>query len=82
MVGGAEAPPTLITIDQFEEVCTLSNPADRETLVANLAQLLQLGRDHRVILTMREEFRSTIVALSALRRIQPVKSVFGPAPGC
>ena len=37
---------------------------DREALVANLAQLLEAG--HRVILTMREEFRSRIVELRAL----------------
>jgi hypothetical protein len=66
MLGGAKAPPTLITIDQFEEVFTLSDPADRETLVANLAQLLHLGPGHRVILTVREEFRARIVELSAL----------------
>jgi hypothetical protein len=66
MVGGAEAPPTLITIDQFEEVFTLSDPADCETLVVSLATLLELDRGHRVILTMREEFRNRIAALGAL----------------
>ena len=66
MVGGANAQPTLITIDQFEEVFTLSDPADRETLAANLAQFLEAGRGHRVILTMREEFRSRILELRAL----------------
>src|SRR5947199_2221849 len=60
----AEAPPALITIDQFEEVFTLSSAEDREALVASLAQLLAAG--HRVILTMREEFRSRIVELRAL----------------
>jgi len=66
MVGGAEALPTLITIDQFEEVFTLSNAGDREALVENLAELLAGGLGHRVILTMREEFRSRVVELSAL----------------
>jgi hypothetical protein len=60
----AEAPPALITIDQFEEVFTLSSAEDREALVASLAQLLEAG--HRVILTVREEFRSRIVELRAL----------------
>ena len=60
----AEAPPTLITIDQFEEVFTLSSVEDREALVASLAQLLEAG--HRVILTMREEFRNRIVELRPL----------------
>ena len=63
---GAEAPPALITIDQFEEVFTLSSVEDREALVAGLARLLEAG--HRVILTMREEFRSRIVELRALSR--------------
>ncbi len=66
MVGCKSAPPTLITIDQFEEVFTLSTPADREALVSNLGQLLQAGRGHRVILTVREEFRSRIVELLTL----------------
>src|SRR5215210_392166 len=61
---GAEAPPALITIDQLEEVFTLSSVKDRGVLVASLAQLLEAG--HRVILTVREEFRSRIVELRAL----------------
>ena len=66
MLGGSAARPTLITIDQFEEVFTLLDEAEREALVANLAQLLGSGRGHRVVLTVREEFRSRIVGLSAL----------------
>lgn len=68
MLGGAEASPTVITIDQFEEVFTLSDPTDRESLVANLANLLEAGRDHRVILTVREEFKTRIVELLPLSR--------------
>jgi WD40 repeat protein len=66
MVGGEGAKPVLITIDQFEEAFTLAEPADREALVANLAELLKAGRGHRAILTVREEFRSRIVELQAL----------------
>ncbi len=66
MTGGTGARPSLITIDQFEEVFTLSEAADREALVANLAQFLAAGRGHRVILTMREEFRSRMAELHAL----------------
>ena len=66
MVGGLGAKPVLITLDQFEEVFTLTEHADREALVANLAEFLRLGRGHRVILTVREEFRSRIVELQAL----------------
>jgi WD40 repeat protein len=66
MVGGEQARPALITIDQFEEVFTLSAAEDREALVANLGRLLEAGRGHRVILTVREEFKSRIVELRAL----------------
>ncbi|MDH4096375.1 MAG: hypothetical protein OEV81_16500, partial [Betaproteobacteria bacterium] len=66
VLGGAAAQPALVTIDQFEEVFTLLDEAEREALVANLAGLLQAGRGHRVILTVREEFRSRIVGLGAL----------------
>jgi len=66
MLGGSAARPTLITIDQFEEVFTLLDEAEREALVANLAQLLESGRGHRVVLTVREEFRSRIAGLGAL----------------
>ena len=55
----------MITVDQFEEVFTLAEPADREALVANLAEFLESDRGHRVILTVREEFRSRIVELQA-----------------
>src|SRR5713101_314738 len=66
MVGGEQARPTLITIDQFEEVFTLSASEDRQALVANLGRLLKAGRGHLVILTVREEFRSHIVELLPL----------------
>ncbi len=35
--GWSKASPTLITIDQFEEVFTLSDSSDRDALVANLS---------------------------------------------
>ncbi|HEY7724497.1 MAG TPA: hypothetical protein VH880_04135 [Anaeromyxobacteraceae bacterium] len=65
-LGGAGAPATLVTIDQFEEVFTLAGAADREVLVACLARLIAAGGGHRVLLTMREEFRSRMVELRAL----------------
>ncbi len=64
MLDGAQAPPTVVTIDQFEEVFTLSEAADRLALASNLVSLLKADRGHRVILMMREEFRSRIVELS------------------
>jgi len=66
MVGGAGARPVLVTVDQFEEIFTLCDQTDREAFVANLAGLLEAGRNHRVIVTVREEFRSRIVGLEAL----------------
>ncbi len=66
LLGGAYAPPTLITIDQFEEVFTLCGSTDRDAVVAQLAGALEAGRGHRVILTMREEFRTRMVELRAL----------------
>ena len=65
-LGGGQAPPVLIVIDQFEEVFTLSDLADREALVSNLGRLLEADPRHRVLLTMREEFKSRMVMLEAL----------------
>ena len=66
MIGGAGARPVVITIDQFEEVFTLSDPAERQALVENLAQLLGAPEGHRVILTVREEFKNRITELMLL----------------
>lgn len=66
MTGAGDAPPMLIAIDQFEEIFTLSGPAEREALVTGLVALLGAGRDHRVVLTMREEFRSRLMELRGL----------------
>jgi hypothetical protein len=68
LAGGADGAPILMTIDQFEEVFTLAGPEDREALAAGLASLLEPDRGHRVLLTMREEFRSRLVELRALAR--------------
>jgi len=62
----AQHAPALIVVDQFEEVFTLCEAADRDTLVVSIVQLLAAGKGHRVIVTMREEFRSRIVELSPL----------------
>ena len=66
MIGGAGARPVVITIDQFEEVFTLSDPAERQALVENLARLLVAPERHRVILTVREEFKNRITELMLL----------------
>lgn len=66
LLGGAQASATLVTVDQFEEVFTLATAEDRDAFVAALVSLLQVDRGHRVLLTVREEFRSRIVELSGL----------------
>ncbi len=66
-LGGDEAPATIITIDQFEEVFTLASDGDRRTLATSLARLLD-GRKHRVVLTIREEFQTRFVELEPLRQ--------------
>ena len=66
LLGGVDAPATVITIDQFEEVFTLVGQPEREALAAALAALLDAPAGHRVILTMREEFKSRLVELRAL----------------
>lgn len=63
---GPDAPPTLVVVDQFEEIFTLEDEAPRVAAAAALAAMLQAGRGHRVIVTMREEFRSRLVQLPAL----------------
>jgi hypothetical protein len=60
--------PAMIVIDQFEEVFTLSSSDERDALVSNLAKLVEAGRGHRVILTLREEFRARVVQLRPLER--------------
>jgi NACHT domain/WD domain, G-beta repeat len=63
---GAEAPPTAIVVDQFEEVFTLCSEADRGAFVALIAALLQARRDDRVLLTLREEFSGEMDRLEPL----------------
>jgi hypothetical protein len=81
MVGGAGARPVLVTVDQFEEIFTLCDQTDREAFVANLAGLLEAGRNHRVIVTVREEFRSRIVGLEALGPFLDGRVVFDASHG-
>jgi WD40 repeat protein len=65
-LGGDTARPTVITIDQFEEIFTLTNDDDRDALVSSLAAVLGAGRGHRIVLTIRQEFQSRVVELKAL----------------
>jgi hypothetical protein len=56
----------VITIDQFEEVFTLSVSAERKALVDNLSAAAGAPEGHRVILTVREEFKNGITELMPL----------------
>lgn len=66
MLGGASAPSALITIDQFEELFTLVGQDDRDIFVNCLAQFLEAKPNHRIILTMREEFKDYMSGLGVL----------------
>lgn len=57
---------TLLVIDQFEETLTLSSDSDRQALARNITALLRARPDHRVVLTIREEFSSQLSELTAL----------------
>jgi hypothetical protein len=80
VLGGGKALPTLITVDQFEEVFTLCKFEDCETLVANLEQFLEADPRHRVILTVRQEFKDQIVKFSALSRYLVDKAWYSMKP--
>ncbi|HJV94962.1 MAG TPA: hypothetical protein VJ608_02950, partial [Albitalea sp.] len=56
----------LLVVDQFEEVFTLSDKAERRVLVAALAELSRVRPADRVILTMREEFSRELNELMPL----------------
>gem|GEM_PF-6191664 len=80
LLGGGEARPTLIIIDQFEELFTLSDPAKREILIASLVHFLGANEAHRLILTVREEFKSNIVSLSPLDRYRSESAWYSMQP--
>ncbi len=56
----------VLTIDQFEELFTLSSAEEREALVRALVRVLEASAGHRVIVTVREEFRTRIAGLRPL----------------
>jgi WD40 repeat protein len=59
-------PAALIVIDQFEEVFTLCSDADRTAVAAALVAVLQSRPDHRVVLTLREEFGAELNTIAPL----------------
>lgn len=63
----AGQPPVVLVLDQAEELFTLTEDAERQTLATALAGLLAAGQGHRLLLTLREDFRSRMVQLTALR---------------
>lgn len=60
------ARPVLITVDQFEEVFTLTDEAGRRGFAAALVGILAAAGQHRVLLTVREEFYDKIFRLTEL----------------
>jgi WD40 repeat protein len=58
--------PALLVVDQFEEVFTLCNEADRAALAAAIGALLQSCPACRVILTLRDEFADELGKLEPL----------------
>ena len=63
-----DSPPTLLVVDQFEEVFTLaSDEAARQAFVRQLLALTDApGARHAVILTMRTDFVDNVARLPAL----------------
>jgi hypothetical protein len=60
------AKPLLITVDQFEEVFTLTDEAGRRAFAGALAGVLAAEGRHRVLLTVREEFYDKLFRLTEL----------------
>ena len=67
MLDGAGSAPVLLVVDQFEEVFTLCSEDERIAMVASIDALLRARPDHRVILTLREEFSNSLDKLEPLR---------------
>ncbi len=61
--------PTVLTIDQFEELFTLCRDEyTREQFVANLLELVEHPKlTHRLILTMRSDFEDKVARLPTLK---------------
>ncbi|NJL29477.1 MAG: hypothetical protein HC897_17120 [Thermoanaerobaculia bacterium] len=79
-LAGSKAAPVVLTIDQFEEVFTLASPSDRQALVEGLAQLLAQQPETRVILTVREEFRTQMAGLRPLEPFLSQESWYAMRP--
>jgi hypothetical protein len=61
--------PTVLVVDQFEEVFTLCHDKEeQQAFIANLLGLVNTQlREHRVVLTLRSDFESQIVKLTELK---------------
>ncbi len=75
--------PLVVVVDQFEEVFTLSDRAEREALVRRLLELLRdPALSHRILLTMRTDFEGQIATLpefqpefeKAVERVRPLSA--------
>jgi DNA/RNA endonuclease G (NUC1)/energy-coupling factor transporter ATP-binding protein EcfA2 len=81
--GDGNAKPTLLVVDQFEEVLTLcENHATRERFAEALMHFVERGSGkNRVILTVREDFVSEATRLSALSALRDnPEARFSPPP--
>jgi WD40 repeat protein len=67
MLGVAAVTPTLLVVDQFEEVFTLCNDRDCAAMAAAIDELLKSCPANRAILTLREEFTNELDKLEPLR---------------
>lgn len=71
LLGGASSPPTVLAVDQFEELFTLvEREGDRAAFIrAILAVIGVEAPRHRVLLTMRSDFETFALAIPELRPV-------------
>src|SRR5262245_42432031 len=81
LIADQGAAPTLIVIDQFEELFTLcEDQTSREAFLANVLTLVEAStRRHSVILTMRSDFEEHVARVPALHSLFNRSQVRVPA---
>ena len=62
--------PTVLIIDQFEEVFNLCGETKRQAFINNLLGLIELpDSQHRVIITMRSDFESNVAKYAQFQKV-------------
>ncbi|MDJ0591742.1 MAG: WD40 repeat domain-containing protein, partial [Pleurocapsa sp. MO_226.B13] len=62
--------PTVLIIDQFEEVFNLCGETKRQAFINNLLSLIELpDSQHRVIITMRSDFESNVAKYAQFQKV-------------